>query len=30
MDANLILNKVYEVRGEKIMLNFDLEQLHEV
>ena len=30
MKADLIQNRIYEVRGEKIMLDFDLAQLYEV
>ena len=30
MKADLIQSRIYEVRGEKIMLDFDLAQLYEV
>ena len=30
MKATLIQNKIYEVRGEKVMLDFDLAKLYEV
>jgi hypothetical protein len=30
MDLLLIQNKIYEIRGHKIMLDFDLAQLYEV
>ena len=30
MKAALIQNKIYEVRGGKIMLDFDLAKLYEV
>ena len=30
MQIQLIQNRIYEVRGEKIMLDFDLAKLYEV
>ncbi|MBK6936351.1 MAG: ORF6N domain-containing protein [Chitinophagaceae bacterium] len=30
MDIQVIQNRIYEVRGEKVMLDFDLAQLYEV
>ena len=30
MDLQIIQNKIYEIRGHKIMLDFDLAQLYEV
>ena len=30
MELQLIQNKIYEVRGQKVMLDFDLAELHEV
>lgn len=30
MQVQLIQNRIYEARGEKIMLDFDLAQLYEV
>ena len=30
MELQVIQNKIYEVRGQKIMLDFDLAQLYEV
>ena len=30
MQLQLIQNRIYEVRGEKVMLDFDLAQLYEV
>ena len=30
MQLQLIQNRIYEIRGEKIMLDFDLAQLYEV
>jgi len=30
MDLQIIQNKIYEIRGQKVMLDFDLAQLYEV
>ncbi len=30
MQLQLIQNRIYEIRGEKVMLDFDLSQLYEV
>jgi len=30
MDLQLIQNKIYEVRGHRVMLDFDLAELYEV
>ena len=30
MQLQLIQNRIYEVRGEKVMLDFDLAELYEV
>jgi hypothetical protein len=30
MKAEIIQDRIYEVRGEKIMLDFDLAQLYDV
>jgi hypothetical protein len=30
MDLQLIQNKIYEIRGQKVMLDFDLAELYEV
>ena len=30
MDLLVIQNKIYEIRGHKIMLDFDLAELYEV
>ena len=30
MDLQLIQNKIYELRGYKVMLDFDLAELYEV
>ena len=30
MQLQLIQNRIYEIRGEKVMLDFDLAQLYEV
>ena len=30
MDTNLIREKIYEIRGQKIMLDFDLAELYGV
>jgi len=30
MELQLIQNKIYEVRGHKVMLDFDLAELYEV
>lgn len=30
MELQLIQNKIYEIRGQKVMLDFDLAKLYEV
>jgi len=30
MDLQIIQNKIYEIRGQKIMLDYDLAELYEV
>jgi hypothetical protein len=30
MELQIIQNKIYEIRGERVMLDFDLAQLYEV
>ena len=30
MEATIIRNKIYEIRGQKVMLDFDLAELYEV
>jgi hypothetical protein len=30
MDLQIIQNKIYEIRGQKVMLDFDLADLYEV
>jgi hypothetical protein len=30
MNLSLIQNKIYEIRGQKVMLDFDLAKLYEV
>ena len=30
MQLQIIQNKIYEVRGQKVMLDFDLAELYEV
>lgn len=30
MDLAIIENKIYEIRGQKVMLDFDLAELYEV
>ena len=30
MELQLIRNKIYEIRGQKVMLDFDLAELYEV
>jgi hypothetical protein len=30
MQLQLIQNKIYEIRGQKVMLDFDLAELYEV
>ena len=30
MNLTIIQNKIYEVRGERIMLDFDIAELYEV
>ena len=29
MELQLIRNKIYEIRGQKVMLDFDLAELYE-
>lgn len=30
MELQLIQNKIYEIRGERVMLDFDLAEMYEV
>ncbi len=30
MDLQIIQNKIYEIRGQKVMLDYDLAELYEV
>ena len=30
MDIQIIQNKIYEIRGQKVMLDFDLAELYQV
>ena len=30
MELQLIQNKIYEIRGQKVMLDFDLAELYDV